>query len=173
MYSDFHSKMQATTDIDNKGKSAGDSDESIQLHSDEILRRLAWCVQQGPEYWPANQSVHLAPGDDRNFVHGIPPWNGDGSPNTAGIPDAHSSVLGLLPSGGQLICDSAYGWECRECMKWVNMMPRAFEGVDEPAWWWWCADCRSKVSSTSIKQKRNLRIAASCQKIKFGKINQK
>lgn len=35
-------------------------------HSDEVFSRLRWCLDNG--YLPAHDHVHLAPGDDKNFM---------------------------------------------------------------------------------------------------------
>ena len=101
-------------------------------------------------------------------------WHADGSPNPAGVPDAHSEVRCLLPGGGALIADLAYGWECRQCAAWVDSQPRAWEGADEPEWWYWCAACRKKgavgesAAAKSKKQKDAEKLAARCHKISFG-----
>lgn len=135
------------------------SDAQIEKHSEELFRRLRWCAEKGPEFWPANTHIHLAPGDDANFVFGVPPWFADGSPNTAAIPDAHSSVRGLLPQCGAMIAEMSFGYECTKCEKWVDLQPRPFDGV-EPPWWWWCNACRvhSNVGTGKSKSKKELAI---------------
>ena len=54
-----------------------ESDEDIDAradrHSAELFRRLRWCIDKGPDFWPANKFIHLAPGDDSAFGHGIAP----------------------------------------------------------------------------------------------------
>lgn len=35
-------------------------------HSDEVFARLRWCLDNG--HFPAHNHVHLAPGDDDNFM---------------------------------------------------------------------------------------------------------
>lgn len=148
-------------------------DAEIKRHSDEIFARLRWCVDGGPRYWPANEHLHLAPGDDKNFVFGVPPWFADGSLNIAGIPDAHSSVIGLLPVGGTFISDVPYGWECKRCESWVDSQSREYSGPGEPEWWWWCQACRTLTSSNKVKtkkQKNEETLAAKCHKISFNPI---
>ena len=54
-------------------------DAAIERHESEHMRRIAWCIRHG--HVPAHSHVHLAPGDDREFVYGVPPWKPDGSPN--------------------------------------------------------------------------------------------
>ena len=63
------------------------TDEDYQRHNDEYAKRIRWCIDQGPEYWPAHDHKHCAPGDDTNFIFKIPPWHPDGTPNPLGIPD--------------------------------------------------------------------------------------
>lgn len=146
------------------------SEEQLVRHSDELFRRLRWCVDAGSDFWPANKHVHMAPGVDENFVFGVPPWFADGSPNTAAIPDAQLSVIGLLPAGGCMVHDEVYGWECRRCGQQVDSACRAFSGPDEPAWWWWCPKCRAATGSEKTKSKKQQhaeKLAARCQKIQF------
>jgi len=94
--------------------------------------------------------------------------------NPAGIPDAASSVRCLLPTGGALIEEIAYGWECTKCEKWVDLQPRKWEGSDEPFWWWFCSACRKTgavgeaAGTKSKKQKEAEKLAAQCHKISFG-----
>ena len=104
-------------------------------------------------------------------------------------------MRGLLPGGGALIEDLAYGersvcnvftacmcvsdmhvrvgWECTRCEKWVDLQPRKWEGADEPAWWWWCSACRKEgkvgeaAGAKSKKQKEAEKLAARCHKISF------
>ena len=73
------------------------TDEDYQRHIQEYNARVAWCVQQGPEYWPAHEHKHRAPGNDDNFVFKIPPWTEDGSPNPLGIPD--NRAVDPIPRG--------------------------------------------------------------------------
>lgn len=58
----------------------------LEMNSDEIFRRLRWCLDNGESFWPANDNVHHAPGDDSNFYYSVPPWLPDRSPNPLGIP---------------------------------------------------------------------------------------
>lgn len=145
-------------------------DAEIERHSAEIFARLRWCLDRGAKYWPASKHVHLASGDDASFVFGKPPWFADGSPNPAAIPDAHSSVVGLLPAGGSMIQDETYGWECRRCEAWVDSHCRAYAGPAEPEWWWWCQACRTSTGSGKVKSKKQKdaeKLAAQCRKITF------
>ena len=56
-------------------------------HQEELSRRLRWCIDSGESFWPAHEKVHLAPGDDSQFVLSVAPWMPDGAPNPLGIPD--------------------------------------------------------------------------------------
>ena len=57
-----------------------------KIHDGECFARILWCLAQGPAFCPAHEHKHRAPGDDRNFFYGIPPWHADGSVNPAGVP---------------------------------------------------------------------------------------
>jgi len=80
-------------------------------------------------------------------------------------------VRGLLPGGGALIEDSAYGWKCEKCAKWVDMQLRKWDGDDQPFWWWYCAACRKEAGvgeaagAKSKKQMANEKLATRCQKM--------
>lgn len=153
-----------------KKRAPEQSDEAIARHSAEIFARLRWCLDSGPQYWPASNHVHKAPGEDDNFVLGVPPWHPDGTPNPAGIPEAHSSVRGLLPLHCGMISEEAYGWECRKCAGWVDSQPRAFQGSGEPPWWWWCNPCRASGGvdkSKTKKQKQEEHLATKCGRLGF------
>jgi len=89
----------AMREHDRKQKEA--TQEDYTRHQDEVSRRLRWCIDHGEEYWPAHEKVHLAPGDDSEFVFGVAPWMKDGSPNPLGIPD--QQVMHGPPQGFQLI----------------------------------------------------------------------
>ena len=54
------------------------------LHEQECAARIRWCLQQGMT--PASEHVHRAPGNDANFMFGVPPWMPDGAVNPAGVP---------------------------------------------------------------------------------------
>jgi len=145
---------------------------SHAAHSDEIFRRLRWCVDQGPSHWPAQVHVHTAPGDDSRFVLGIAPWRADGSANPAGIPGTRESAKDR-PRGSVLLDDDVFGWECRECEQWVSLRPRAFVGAPEPVWWWWCAECRSRrgaAKAPSKKDSKTALLASRCRKIEFAPV---
>jgi len=143
-------------------------------HSDEIFRRLRWCLDQGPSHWPAQQHVHLAPGDDSRFVLGVAPWRADGSANAVGIAGTVESALDR-PHGSVLLEEDVFGWECRACEQWVSRRPQAFVGAPEPLWWWWCADCRAARGvgkKCSRKQGEHAHIASKCRKIEFAKVTE-
>lgn len=114
-------------------------DNKLATHELEIIRRLAWCVRNGKA--PANQHLHLAPGDDENFFYGVPPWNPDGTPNAAGIPCTGQSAKEMEQAKAQRYDPNA-GWHCTSCQKWISMMPRKYVGAKEPWDWWFCQECR-------------------------------
>lgn len=126
------------------------ADEDYRRHSLEYNSRVAWCVRQGPEYWPAHENKHRAPGDDNNFIFKIPPWNADGSPNPLGIPD--NRFVDPVPKGFEVPIDhhDKSGWNCRKCNQWISSQPREYEGGTEPDDWWWCRTCQ-KEKQTSKK----------------------
>jgi len=148
------------------------SEAAYSAHSDEIFRRLRWCLDQGPSHWPAQEHVHLAPGDDSRFVLGVPPWRADGSANPAGIPGSIENARDR-PRGSVLLDDDVFGWECRACEQWVSMRPRAFVGAPEPIWWWWCTDCRTTRGvgrQSSKKEGKSALLASKCRKIEFAPV---
>lgn len=130
------------------------TDENYHRHQDEYNKRIRWCVDQGPEYWPAHENKHRAPGDDRNFVFEIPPWHADGTPNPIGIPD-NRSVEPVLP-GFELPVDynSNVGWNCHKCSEWVPLPPRTYEHGVEPEDWWWCMTCRRNKPKMTAREKK-------------------
>jgi len=66
-------ELATAMDTDVMPRSAAEVDAMAERHSAELFRRIRWCVDQGPDYWPANKFVHLAPGDDAAFTLGIAP----------------------------------------------------------------------------------------------------
>ena len=133
--------------------------EAIARHEAEVGRRMAWCVGEGRV--PANAHVHEAPGDDSQFVYGVPPWQPDGRPNPAGI--YFSPEDGALTALGK--DDPDVGWTCRRCSEWVPRAPRQFRGGEEPWDWWYCFDCKAKAVKPSAKVLKEQRVAAGCQQI--------
>ena len=130
------------------------TDEDYQRHNDEYAKRIRWCIDQGPKYWPAHDHKHRAPGDDTNFIFKIPPWHADGSVNPLGVPD-NRFVEPVLP-GFELPIeyDSKTGWNCHKCQEWISLPPRKFEGGVEPKDWWWCMTCRKKKPKMTARQKK-------------------
>lgn len=135
------------------------SAEAEARHEAELGRRMAWCVREGRV--PANAHVHEAPGDDLQFVYGVPPWKPDGSPNPAGIyftpEDTRMTALGKE--------NSEVGWECTRCQSWVPRAPRQYRGGEEPWDWWFCFDCKAKAVKPSAKVLREERLAKGCHRI--------
>jgi len=147
------------------------SAEAYTKHSDEIFKRLRWCLDHSK--FPAHDNVHLAPGDDRNFILGVSPYNADGSPNPAGIPGTVEDVR-YRGCDSELLEDELFDWECRKCQKNVSSRAREYVGSPEPFYWWWCPACRSDVDikpaskkNVSVRQKDMDRVAAKCRKISF------
>ena len=126
------------------------------------MRRLAWCVHAGRT--PANEHVHEAPGDDGEFVYGVPPWTPDGRPNPPGVytgrPTQNEQLL------AELCRDSdAAGWSCHKCAAWIPYAPRKFRGGEEPYNWYWCMSCRQRFSKPPAKELKQQRLASRCCKI--------
>jgi len=148
------------------------SERALAMHRDEVFRRLRWCVDQGESHWPAHAHVHLAPGDDSNFVMGVSPYGVDGAPNPAGIAGTLEDNTDR-PTGSVLLADEVFGWDCRVCQQRVEQRPRPYTGGPEPLWWWWCPRCRegSGVGKpVGKKQKARQAIAAQCKKIDFARV---
>lgn len=59
-------------------------DERRALHEQECAARIRWCLEQG--LTPASEHVHRAPGNNANFMFGVPPWLPNGTVNPAGVP---------------------------------------------------------------------------------------
>lgn len=135
---------------------------AVHRHEREHMRRLAWCIQQGRT--PAHEHVHEAPGDDTQFVYGVPPWHSDGSVNPAGVyfsPDNENEQLWLrLEKEAQ---DA--GWECPRCSAWIAKVPMAYKHGVEPWDWWFCADCKQKAVKPSQKVLKEQREAKACQRM--------
>ena len=133
---------------------AAATDEDYRRHNAEYNARVSWCVHQGPEYWPAHQHKHRAPGDDSNFIFKIPPWHLDGSPNPLGVPD--NRCVEAVPKGFELPIDydSKTGWSCCKCNEWVPFPPRKYEGGVEPEDWWWCMTCRRNKPKETARAKK-------------------
>ena len=134
--------------------------EAVERHEREFVRRLAWCVREGRV--PAFEHLHKAPGDDAQFVYGVPPWRPDGSPNPPGIyftpEDPILTKYGRDPDG-----DS--GWSCTRCQAWVARPPRPFRGGEEPWDWWFCFECKAKAVKPPAKQLAEAKLAQKCRKI--------
>lgn len=136
-----------------------------QAHDNECYNRVLWCLRQGPAYFPAHEHKHLAPGNDKAFFFGIPPWHADGSVNPAGIPPNYGEPE-RLQKNWALLDDYKSGWECRKCNEWVPFPPRTFQGANEAENWWWCVKCRNKVAKPkTVAEKKVAKVAASCKKI--------
>ena len=134
--------------------------EAVERHEREVARRLAWCVREGRV--PAHEHKHLAPGDDSQFVYGVPPWTPDGAPNPAGIyfspEDPLLTQYGRDPDGDK-------GWACTRCREWVARAPRPFRGGEEPWDWWFCFGCKAKAVKPPAKRLAEAKLAAQCRKI--------
>lgn len=130
---------------------AGDDD--YRRHHQEYNARVRWCIDQGPEYWPAHHHKHRALGNDNNFIFKIPPWHANGTPNPLGIPD--NRVVEPVPDGFELIpdFDSKAGWHCHKCQEWIPFAPRPYDGKDEPEDWWWCQACRRNKPKMTAREK--------------------
>ena len=94
-----------------------------QAHDNECYKRVIWCLCQGPAYFPAHEHKHLAPGNDKAFFFGIPPWHMDGSINPAGIPPNYGKPE-RLQKNWALLDDYKSGWECKKCNAWVAHPPK-------------------------------------------------
>ena len=77
--------------------------EDYTRHQEELSRRLRWCIDRGESFWPAHEKVHLAPGDDSQFVLGVAPWMSDGLPNPLGIPD--KQMIEGPPTGFEMMLE--------------------------------------------------------------------
>ena len=136
-----------------------------QAHDNECYNRVLWCLRQGPGYLPAHEHKHLAPGNDRAFFFGIPPWHKDGSVNPAGIPPNYGKPE-RLQKNWALLDDYKSGWECTKCKEWVAYPPQKFQGGNEPENWWWCLKCREvAVKPKTAAEKKVAKVAATCFKI--------
>ncbi len=134
-------------------------------HDDECYARVMWCLKQGPDFHPAHEHKHRAPGDNLVFFFGIPPWNPDGSVNPSGVPPNYG-LPEPLGEKFQLLDDCNAGWECHNCQKWISHAPREYEGKEEPRDWWWCTDCKKTcIKKLSLSQKKIVDTAAQCVKI--------
>ena len=132
--------------------------EAMAQHEAEVGRRLAWCVREGRV--PAFEHLHEAPGDDAQFVYGVPPWKPDGSPNPAGVPfTPEDAKLAAKPTGPQ-------GYECRRCFVWVPIPPRAYLGGEEPWNWWFCMKCKAEAVKPAAKKLKADCIAQQCKSIR-------
>ena len=141
------------------------TDEDYHRHSVEYAKRIRWCIDQGPEYWPAHDHKHCAPGDDTNFIFKIPPWHPDGTPNPLGIPD--NRTVEAVPTGFELPVeyDSKMGWNCDKCHAWVPRHAHAYEGDPGALDWWWCLRCRQNKPKLSNAEKKNKAAAETTQNI--------
>lgn len=142
------------------------TDADYCRHNAEYNRRIRWCVDQGSQFWPAHDHKHCAPGDDANFVFGIPPWHPDGTPNPLGIPD--NRCVEAVPSGFELPLDycSTTGWACHKCQEWIPLPPRAYEGAVEPEDWWWCITCRKNKPKMTAREKKIQAVVAKVHDIR-------
>ncbi len=136
------------------------------LHEEEVRARLGWCLERG--LTPAAEHVHRAPGDDANFMFGVPPWLPDGSVNPRGVPFGRPEDLRLAKER-QLEDYSAAGWACRRCGAAVRAVPREFRGAAEPLDWWWCTACKlahaAKHAPKTAKQKKLAQAAEGCRRL--------
>jgi len=130
------------------------------LHEEEVRARLAWCLENG--LTPAAEHVHRAPGDDANFMFGVPPWLPDGSANPRGVPFGRPEDLRLAKER-QLEDYSAPGWRCRKCDAVVRAAQREWSCRSaEPVDWWWCSACKlaHAASAPASAQAKKLALAA-------------
>ena len=137
-----------------------------QQHDDECMARIQWCLQNGPAYWPAHENKHRAPGNDKNFYYGIPPWHADGTVNPKGVPP--SMGPSQLPGKNfALLDDYVNGFFCGKCDKWVNYPARAYVGKEEPEDWWWCQNCRDTKPALKLsnQDKKLVKAGAKCAKM--------
>ena len=126
-------------------------DAAIERHESEHMRRIAWCIRHG--HVPAHSHVHLAPGDDREFVYGVPPWKPDGSPNPVGIYFGVVSSAAKVERAEMLLQKEAEhaGWTCTSCAEWVPGLQRPCPHPREPHDWWWCATCKATKAKPTAR----------------------
>ena len=119
---------------------------AVARHEAEHTRRLAWCVSHGRV--PAHEHVHEAPGDDTQFVYGVPPWHPDGSPNPQGIyfTPAHENEREWVRLE-KAAADA--GWSCPRCAAWILRVPREYRNGPEPWDWRFCDDCKTSHNQTA------------------------
>jgi hypothetical protein len=136
------------------------------LHEQEVSARLAWCLEHG--LTPAAEHVHRAPGNDANFMFGVPPWLPDGSVNPRGVPFGRPEDR-FLDKERQLEDYSAFGWSCHKCKARVRAAPREFSGAVEPLDWWWCTPCKlahaAKDAPKTAMQKKLALAAKGCRRL--------
>jgi hypothetical protein len=136
--------------------------EQIERHEREFARRLAWCIQNGKV--PAYDYVYMAPGDDSQFVYGVPPWHADGTPNPQGIyfspPSQEDHALVMLQRDAENT-----GWNCTSCNEWVPVMPREYTRGPEPHDWWWCRSCRATKCKPPQREQKVMARAKTMNKI--------
>ena len=124
---------------------------AIERHEREVTRRMAWCIKNN--LTPANTHIHKAPGNDEEFVYGIPPWNADGSINPMGVYSAPPTEK--EKEFIQLEKDANTEWVCTACKKTVNARPKKWtskNGEPEPWNWWFCFECKSTQNKPSKKE---------------------
>lgn len=141
------------------------SDDMILCHEKEHFRRIAWCIQNG--YTPAQENVHLAPGDDSKFVYGVPPWNEDGTPNPQGVYFSSTSEMRKFEDNfitEQKKAQNA-GWHCTSCSTWVSAIPREYKNGNEPYDWRWCMTCKTTKTKPPQKERAIKEMAQSIHKI--------
>jgi len=137
------------------------------LHEQEVSARLAWCLENG--LTPAAEHVHRAPGDDANFMFGVPPWLPDGSANPRGVPFGRPEDR-FLAKERQLEDYSAAGWRCRKCDAVVRTPQREWNCRSAaPVDWWWCPACKfAHAANTAPKtamQKKLAEAAKGCRRL--------
>lgn len=117
--------------------------DAIKRHEDEVSHRIAYCIKNNQV--PAWDFVHLAPGDDSNFVYGVPPWHKDGSVNPQGVytqkeTEWEKEMVALMKE--------TQNWTCSSCNRKVYATPRKWvpknKNEEEPWNWWFCFDCKTK-----------------------------
>ena len=140
--------------------------ERANRHNAECYARVLWCLHEGgPDFHPAHEHKHRAPGDNTAFFYGIPPWHPDGSVNPDGVPPNYGPAE-PLGKNFQFLDDYNVGWVCHRCQKWISHPSREYEGKDEPHDWWWCFDCKKSCQKTlSVSEKKIAKVAATCVKI--------
>lgn len=140
--------------------------ERANRHNEECYARVIWCLDKGgPDFHPAHEHKHRAPGDDANFFYGIPPWHPDGSVNPAGVPPNFGEPEPLAKNWSFIDdWDSKAGWNCHKCNAWVPRPAQKYQGQKEPADWWWCMDCRAvKPRALTLAEKKQHKAAANCR----------